>query len=61
VLRFVVRMRLTADEEQEGMDYVLHGETAYELTGATGGGFGSQPRPGSVTIGGQTASTTAGV
>jgi Amt family ammonium transporter len=62
VLKYVVRMRLTAEEEQEGMDYVLHGETAYELSGAAGGGtFGSQQRPGSLSIGGQTASTTAGV
>jgi Amt family ammonium transporter len=62
VLKFVVRMRLTPDEEQEGMDYVLHGETAYELTGSGGGGTfgGGQRPPGSVPVGG-TATTTAGV
>jgi Amt family ammonium transporter len=53
VLKLVVRMRLTADEEQEGMDFVLHGETAYELSGAGGGGgFGAaQGRPGTLSLG----------
>jgi Amt family ammonium transporter len=58
VLKYVVRMRLTPDEEREGMDYVLHGETAYELTGsAGGGGLGAQNRPG-IPLGQST--TTAG-
>src|SRR3954469_18846711 len=61
VLKLVTRMRLTPEEEQEGMDFVLHGETAYELanTGGGGGGFGSggHGRPGSVTVG----ATSAGV
>jgi Amt family ammonium transporter len=60
VLKFFVRMRMTPDEEREGMDYVLHGETAYELAATTGGGFGSASRPGSLSIGGA-ATSAAGV
>src|SRR3954470_18774344 len=61
VLKLVTRMRLTPEEEQEGMDFVLHGETAYELAntgGGGGGGFGSgHGRPDRVSV----DTTTAGV
>ncbi len=33
----IYKMRLSPDEEQEGMDFVLHGETAYEFTSLGGG------------------------
>ncbi|HST66496.1 MAG TPA: ammonium transporter [Mycobacteriales bacterium] len=38
----VITMRVPADEEDEGLDYALHGETAYEFT-TLGGSVGAQP------------------
>jgi Amt family ammonium transporter len=43
LLKLVTRMRLTVEEEAEGMDLVLHGESAYELT-SFGGARGAAPR-----------------
>ncbi|HET7531433.1 MAG TPA: ammonium transporter [Mycobacteriales bacterium] len=62
-LRFVTRMRLTPDEEREGMDFVLHGETAYELVSSGGGGgFGAAGgRAGSSMFGEQRAGSARGV
>ncbi|MDQ1706776.1 MAG: ammonium transporter, Amt family [Frankiaceae bacterium] len=59
-LKLFLRMRLTPDEEAEGMDLVLHGESAYEFGNITGGGGGLGSvgqRPESVSLGGPTAPT----
>ncbi len=37
VIDKIYKMRLSPDEEQEGMDFVLHGETAYEFVSLGGG------------------------
>jgi hypothetical protein len=42
----VIKMRVPAEEEDEGLDYALHGETAYEFT-TLGGSVGAQPMSGS--------------
>ena len=39
VIDLVMGLRLTKDEELEGMDTVLHAETAYDFGGVTAGGF----------------------
>jgi ammonium transporter, Amt family len=39
VIDLVMGLRLTKDEEQEGMDTVLHAETAYDFGGVAAGGF----------------------
>jgi len=39
VIDIVMGLRLTKDEEQEGMDTVLHAETAYDFGGVAAGGF----------------------
>jgi Amt family ammonium transporter len=38
-LDLVMGLRLSRDEEQEGMDTVLHAETAYDFGGVAAGGF----------------------
>ena len=44
VLDLVMGLRLTPDEEQEGMDTVLHAETAYDFGGVAAGGFSPSQR-----------------
>jgi len=44
VLDMVIGLRLTRDEEQEGMDTVLHAETAYDFGGVAAGGFSPHQR-----------------
>ena len=39
VIDLIMGLRLTKDEEQEGMDTVLHAETAYDFGGVAAGGF----------------------
>jgi Amt family ammonium transporter len=39
VIDLVMGLRLTKDQELEGMDTVLHAETAYDFGGVTAGGF----------------------
>jgi len=39
VIDLVMGLRLSRDEEQEGMDTVLHAETAYDFGGVAAGGF----------------------
>jgi len=39
VIDWVMGLRLTPDEELEGMDTVLHAETAYDFAGVAAGGF----------------------
>jgi Amt family ammonium transporter len=39
IIKLFTRDRLTDEEQDEGMDLVLHGETAYEFDGASGGVF----------------------
>ena len=39
VIDLVMGLRLTKDEELEGMDTVLHAETAYDFGGVAAGGF----------------------
>jgi Amt family ammonium transporter len=39
VIDLVMGLRITKDEELEGMDTVLHAETAYDFGGVTAGGF----------------------
>ena len=38
VVRLLVGLRITDDDEVEGIDLVEHGESAYDLTGASGAG-----------------------
>jgi hypothetical protein len=38
VINKIWKMKMTEDEELEGMDTVLHNETAYESGGLFGGG-----------------------
>jgi ammonium transporter, Amt family len=40
VLDLVMGLRLSRDQELEGMDTVLHAETAYEFGSVHGGSFG---------------------
>ena len=42
----VMGMRISDDEELEGMDAVLHGETAYDASGLSGGGVVTAARTG---------------
>jgi ammonium transporter, Amt family len=42
VINLVIKMRVPAEVEDEGLDYGLHGETAYEFT-TLGGSAGSVP------------------
>jgi Amt family ammonium transporter len=59
VIDLVMGLRITPDEEREGMDLVLHGETAYEMGGTGGGTFSSgHATPGAVSV---SRHTTAGV
>jgi Amt family ammonium transporter len=47
LIDLVMGLRLTKDEELEGMDTVLHAETAYDFGGVAAGGFSpSQRTPG---------------
>jgi Amt family ammonium transporter len=39
VIDLVIGLRLKPDEEREGMDTVLHAETAYDFAGVASGGF----------------------
>jgi Amt family ammonium transporter len=39
IIKLFMRDRMTDEEQDEGMDLVLHGETAYEFDGASGGVF----------------------
>src|SRR4051812_15974352 len=39
VIDLVMGLRLTPDEEREGMDTVLHAETAYDFAGVGAGAF----------------------
>jgi ammonium transporter, Amt family len=49
VIDLVMGLRITPDQEREGMDLVLHGETAYEMGGTGGGTFtGAHAMPGTV-------------
>jgi Amt family ammonium transporter len=57
VLDVVMGLRLTRDEEQEGMDTVLHAETAYDFGGVAAGGFSPHQR---ATGGPPVAATSAG-
>ena len=43
-------LRLTPDEEQEGMDTVLHAETAYDFGGVAAGGFSPGQRAAHQTV-----------
>jgi ammonium transporter, Amt family len=48
LINLVIKNRVPAEAEDEGLDYALHGETAYEFsTLGAGGGVGSQPVAGS--------------
>jgi Amt family ammonium transporter len=38
LINLVWKMKMTEDQELEGMDTVLHNETAYDWGGLTGGG-----------------------
>jgi Amt family ammonium transporter len=49
VVNLVIKMRLDDDEELEGMDAILHGETAYDFLGGVGGGVTSQRSHGALT------------
>ena len=63
VLDLVMGLRITRDQELEGMDTVLHAETAYEFGTVQGGTFGglSSGGHGAVSIGGASApSATTG-
>jgi ammonium transporter, Amt family len=46
LINLVIKMRVPADVEDEGLDYALHGETAYEFT-TLGGSGGGVPMSGS--------------
>jgi Amt family ammonium transporter len=46
LINLVIKMRVPAEQEDEGLDYALHGETAYEFT-TLGGSVGEQPMSGS--------------
>jgi ammonium transporter, Amt family len=52
VIDWVMGLRLTPDEELEGMDTVLHAETAYDFAGVAAGGFspGQRAAHSSVTL-----------
>jgi Amt family ammonium transporter len=45
VIDLVIGLRLKPDEEQVGMDTVLHAETAYDFTGVGAGAFSPSHRP----------------
>jgi Amt family ammonium transporter len=64
VIDLVMGLRITPDQEREGMDLVLHGETAYEMGGTGGGTFtGAHATPGAVGVSRQATTTpkTTGV
>ena len=42
LINLVIKMRVPAEVEDEGLDYALHGETAYEFS-TLGGSGGSVP------------------
>jgi Amt family ammonium transporter len=44
LIDLVMGLRLTPDEEREGMDTVLHAETAYDFAGVAAGGFSPHQR-----------------
>ena len=45
VVNLVIRMRVPAEVEDEGLDYALHGETAYEFSTLGGSpSIGAPPR-----------------
>jgi len=45
----VITMRVPAEVEDEGLDYALHGETAYEFSTLGGSpSYGAQPMSSSV-------------
>jgi ammonium transporter, Amt family len=50
LVNLVIKMRVPAEVEDEGLDYALHGETAYEFSTLGGSpvslGAGAQPKPG---------------
>ena len=50
VIDWVMGLRLTPDEEQEGMDTVLHAETAYDFGGVAAGGFSPGQRAAHQTV-----------
>jgi len=56
VIDLIMGLRLTKDEEQEGMDTVLHAETAYDFGGVAAGGFS----PGQRAAAQQTVNLTEG-
>jgi Amt family ammonium transporter len=43
LINLVIKMRVPADVEDEGLDLALHGETAYEFSTLGGGSEGAQP------------------
>ena len=48
VVNLVIKMRVPAEVEDEGLDYALHGETAYEFSTLGGSpSIGAQPMSGS--------------
>jgi len=49
VVNLVITMRVPAEVEDEGLDYALHGETAYEFSTLGGSpSYGAQPMSSSV-------------
>ena len=50
VIDLIMGLRLTKDEEQEGMDTVLHAETAYDFGGVAAGGFSPGQRAANQTV-----------
>jgi Amt family ammonium transporter len=44
-INLVIKNRVSEDEEVEGLDLALHGETAYEFSTLTGGSSGYSPGP----------------
>jgi len=43
VIQKTMGFRISEEEEQEGIDFTEHAETAYELLGRPGGAFGARP------------------
>ncbi len=50
VIDLVMGLRLTKDQELEGMDTVLHAETAYDFGGVSAGGFSPGQRAAHQTV-----------
>jgi ammonium transporter, Amt family len=64
VIDLIMGLRLSPDEEREGMDTVLHAETAYDFAGVAAGGFSPGQRQAAsppIDVTGNTMARTEGV